>query len=92
MCIRDSYKVTGLKKEIFNLEFLTACANLAVSFSTLGCFEEACSDFAFVRTKHSIFRSAIAVAVIISVSEQHVVRVLRTHCQNSSVSDVLVDA
>ena len=40
------YKVTGLKKEIFNLEFLTACANLAVIFSTLGCFEEACSDFA----------------------------------------------
>ena len=37
-----------------------------------------------VRTKHSTFRSAIAVAVIISVSfwTAYVVRVIRTHCQN----------
>ena len=48
----------------------------------LGCFEEVYGDFAMLKERSIQHFGALLQSVIISVSEQHVVRELRTHSQH----------
>ena len=64
-----------------HLPFLDACRKLAAIFATLGCFEQAYSDFATLEEQRIQQFGTLLQSVIISICEQHVVRVLRTHSQ-----------